>query len=138
VASRTTDKIASCHTYDIKGEVTAVTILEVPQQYRQQQIWIVTYDLPSSGAVQKERRRFYRHLQKWLREHPKSGTVWMTMSTVITRSREFARFVMEEIDGLGLAGARASMYQANLLAFIGKPQQFTTPTLEQIRWMSEG
>jgi len=74
-------------------------------------------------------------LQKWLREHPESGTVWMTMSTVITQSQEFAQFVMEEIDSLDLAEARASMYQANLLAFIGKPQQFTEPTLEQIRWM---
>jgi len=54
---------------------------------------------------------------------------------VITRSQEFAQFVMEEIDSLGLAEARASMYQANLLALVGKPQQLTEPTLEQIRWM---
>jgi len=112
-----------------------MTILQVPKKYQQKKIWIVTYDLPSSRAVEKERRRFYRHLQKWLREHLGSGTVWMTMSTVITESQEFAQFVMEEIDSLGLEEARASMYQANLLALIGRPQQCRKPTLEQIRWM---
>lgn len=67
--------------------------------------WIVDYDLPQNSS----RRRFYRAIQAWLRDHNVTPvTSWSTQSVVITDDKEFAEFVYQEAIKLG----RAHMYRA--------------------------
>ena len=68
-------------------------------------VWIVDYDLPQNSS----RRRFYRRIQAWLRDHAGAGqTDWSTQSVVITDSKEFAEFVYAQASQLG----HAHMYKA--------------------------
>lgn len=67
--------------------------------------FIVDYDLPQSSS----RRRFYRAIQAWLRDHNViAGTGWSTQSVVITDDKEFAEFVYAQASQLG----QAHMYRA--------------------------
>jgi len=68
-------------------------------------VWIVDYDLPEGW----ERRRFYRAVHGWLREHVTGETTgWSTQSVVITEDKEFAEFVYEKAIKLG----KAHIYRA--------------------------
>lgn len=68
-------------------------------------VWIVDYDLPANSS----RRRFYRRIQAWLRDHVGAAeTDWSTQSVVKTDSREFAEFVYTEASQLG----HAHLYEA--------------------------
>jgi hypothetical protein len=77
----------------VNREVTAVTV------------YIVDYDLPANNS----RRRFYRHIQAWLRKHNiDEGTDWSTQSVIITVDEEFAEFVYAQASQVG----RVHMYKA--------------------------
>jgi len=87
-----------------------------------ERVWIVTYDLPSSISYRNKRRKFYRRIHKWMKEHG-GEAVWMTMSTIVTRDREFAEYVMKLIESLKMLDARASMFEAYIVRSIGVPSQ---------------
>ena len=84
-----------------------------------ERVWIVTYDLPSSISFRSKRRKFYRRIHKYLREHGGAEAVWMTMSTIVTRDKEFAEYVMKLIDSLKMLEARALMFEAYMVCSIG-------------------
>ncbi|MBA7539309.1 hypothetical protein ES705_31588 [subsurface metagenome] len=48
--------------------------------------YIVDYDLPRDSR----RKRFYRAIQKYLRENMLEDTGWSTQSVVVTKSANFA------------------------------------------------
>jgi len=83
-----------------------------------EKLWIVTYDLPSSYTFRSKRRKFYRRIHKYLREHG-GEAVWMTMSTIVTRDKEFAEYVMKLIGSLKMLEARALMFEAYMVCSIG-------------------
>lgn len=67
---------------------------------RHNSVFIVDYDLPQGSS----RRRFYRAVQKWLREHNVTAeTGWSTQSVVITDEQEFAEFVYAQASHVGHA-----------------------------------
>lgn len=67
--------------------------------------FIVDYDLPQGSS----RRRFYRHIQKYLQDNNiDSGSSWSTQSVVITDDEEFAEVVYAEASQVG----RCHMYKA--------------------------
>lgn len=96
-----------------------MTIYKAPDEWAREKLWIVTYDLPSSYTFRKKRKLFYRRIHKWLSEHGGAEAVWMTMSTVVTRNREFAEYIMRLIDNLNIPEARAVMFEASMVCFIG-------------------
>ena len=51
--------------------------------------YIVDYDLPADSR----RKRFYRAVQRYLRERMIEDTGWSTQSVVITKSEDFAWYV---------------------------------------------
>lgn len=68
--------------------------------------YIVDYDISVEAS---SRRRFYRHIKTWLRDHTGAAdTNWSTQSVIITDNREFADFVYTEASQVG----RAHMYEA--------------------------
>lgn len=68
-------------------------------------VFIVDYDLPQNSS----RRRFYRRIQAWLRDHNVvEGTDWSTQSVVVTEDQAFAEFVYAEASQLG----KVHMYKA--------------------------
>jgi len=87
-----------------------------------EKLWIVTYDLPSSISFRSKRRKFYRRIHKYLREHG-GEAVWMTMSTIVTRDKEFAEYVMKLIESLEMLEARALMFEAYMVCSIGAISQ---------------
>ncbi len=56
------------------------------------ELYVVDYDLPRGN----ERRRFYRAIQRYLREHLMEETGWSTWSVVFTEDVNFAWFVYRE------------------------------------------
>jgi len=63
----------------------------------QVEVYIVDYDLPADHR----RKRFYRAVQRWLREHNTPDTGWSTQSVLITRNGDFAEFVYSEACRVG-------------------------------------
>jgi len=84
-----------------------------------EKLWIVTYDLPSSISYRTKRRRFYRRLHKLMEVYGGSGSGWVNMSTIVTRDRELAEHIMRLIDSLRIPDARAAMFEASMVCFIG-------------------
>ena len=115
---------------------TNVTAVTVPDEFRQIPLWVVTYDLPAPKVGEEKttlgkeklavRRKSYRKVRKWLQEHGGTNTNWMTLSTVITQDRAFAEFLFDEISET--PGGVASIYEAHMLKFCGRPRQFQPPT----------
>lgn len=80
-------------------------ILDKDRDVTPETVWIVDYDLPQNS----NRRRFYRRIQAWLRDHDViDGTGWSTQSVVVTDDKEFAEFVYAEASQLG----KAHLYKA--------------------------
>ncbi len=61
------------------------------------ELYLVDYDLPRGN----ERRRFYRAIQRYLREHLMEETDWSTKSVVYTEDVKFAFFVQREAVKVG-------------------------------------
>lgn len=74
----------------------------------QRKTYVVDYDLPADSR----RKRFYRAVSKYLREHHAEDTGWSTYSVVFTPDREFAWFVYHAARRVG---GRANVYEARRL-----------------------
>lgn len=61
------------------------------------QMYVVDYDLPAGNM----RRRFYRAVQRYLREHFMEETGWSTWSVVFTEDLDFAWFLFREARKVG-------------------------------------
>ena len=70
--------------------------------------YVVDYDLPADHR----RKRFYRAVVKYLRQHHAPDTGWSTYSVVFTRDREFAWFIYHQALKVG---GRANVYEARKL-----------------------
>ena len=60
-------------------------------------VYIVDYDLPADHR----RKRFYRAVSRYLREHGTEDTGWSTQSVLITRDEGFAEYVYQEACRVG-------------------------------------
>ncbi len=70
--------------------------------------YVVDYDLPADHR----RKRFYRAVAKYLREHHAEETGWSTYSVVFTTDLEFAWFIYHEALKVG---GQANVYEARRL-----------------------
>ena len=77
-------------------------------QVGQPTTFVVDYDLPADHT----RKRFYRAVQRYLRERMIEDTGWSTYSVVFTGDQEFAFFVYNEALKVG---GRANIYVAHRL-----------------------
>jgi len=70
--------------------------------------YVVDYDLPADSR----RKKFYRSVSKFLRDHYAQDTGWSTYSVVFTPDPEFAYFVYHAALRVG---GRANIYEARRL-----------------------
>lgn len=63
----------------------------------QREVFVVDYDLPADSR----RKRFYRAIRRYLREHGMEATGWSTWSVVFTESEHFAWRVYREARRVG-------------------------------------
>lgn len=69
---------------------------------------VVEYDLPADYR----RKRFYRAVRRYLREHCLEEAGWSTMSVILTEDTDFAWFVYRQARK---AGGTAHVYEARRL-----------------------
>jgi len=74
----------------------------------QRTTYVVDYDLPANDR----RKRFYRAVQRYLRDRMIKDTGWSTYSVVFTPDVEFAKFVYDQALKVG---GRANVYVAHRL-----------------------
>jgi len=96
-----------------------VTVTRHGALFDAQKWYILAYDIPVTPEAR--RRRFYRTIQRWLRKHPETHTLWMTQSTVITQSYEFTRFILNELDSYNDDRVKACLLEGSLQAIINSP-----------------
>lgn len=71
-------------------------------------MYIVEYDLPTDSR----RRRFYRAINRYLREHTMEKTEWSTGSVVFTNDEDFAWYVYHSAR---IVGGISHIYEARRL-----------------------
>lgn len=74
-----------------------------------QEIFICDYDLPADNR----RKKFYRAIRRYLREHNLPETGWSTWSVVFTESEDLAWYVYEQALKVG---GRAHVWRAERLS----------------------
>lgn len=70
--------------------------------------YVVDYDLPADYR----RKRFYRAIKRYLREHELPATDWSTWSVTFTEDQDFAWFVYRQARKVG---GTAHVYEARRL-----------------------
>jgi len=79
--------------------------------------YVVAYDIPVTPPA--ARRRFYRKIRKYIQDNHQADAVFLAQSTIATKSRELARFVLDLVESFGDDSAKACMFKGSLEAVIG-------------------
>jgi len=94
-----------------------VTVFRRHGAYKKDRWYVVAYDIPATppGA----RRRFYRKIRKYIQDNHQTDAAFLAQSTIATKSREFAGFVLDLVESFGDGSAKACMFKGSLEAVVG-------------------
>jgi len=99
-----------------KGD-TGVTLRRVRRSRYKRRWYVVAYDIPATSPA--KRRRFYRKIRRYIRDNGQTDVMFLTQSTVMTPSREFAEFILDQLESFDDGDVKACLLKGSLEAVVG-------------------